>query len=71
MISPEASSAPQDAQGVCWRSGAAKALTSWHVLPGVTGRYSAHASPDELAADIRQFFRPLRPTIDTSTDQEK
>ena len=27
----------------------------------MTGHYSAHTHPDELAADIRRFFRPLRP----------
>jgi len=36
-------------------------ITSWTELPGVTGHYSAHTSPDQLAADIRRFFRPLRP----------
>jgi pimeloyl-ACP methyl ester carboxylesterase len=35
-------------------------ITSWTQLPGVTGHYSAHTNPDELAADIRRFFRPLR-----------
>ena len=35
-------------------------ITSWTELPGVTGHYSAHTNPDELAADIRRFFRPLR-----------
>jgi pimeloyl-ACP methyl ester carboxylesterase len=54
------------------------AITSWHTLPGVTGHYSAHTNPDELAADIRQFFRPLRPaahanpgTVLTLSDKEK
>jgi hypothetical protein len=48
------------------------AITSWHVLPGVTGHYSAHTHPGHLAADIRQFFRPLRPaTTGNATDQEK
>jgi hypothetical protein len=36
-------------------------ITSWNELPGVTGHYSAHTNPDQLAADIRGFFRPLRP----------
>ena len=36
-------------------------ITSWTELPGVTGHYSAHTDPGQLAADIRQFFRPLRP----------
>jgi hypothetical protein len=36
------------------------AITSWHVLPGVTGHYSARTHPGQLAADIRQFFRPIR-----------
>ena len=36
-------------------------ITSWTELPGVTGHYSAHTSPDQLAGDIRRFFRPLRP----------
>jgi hypothetical protein len=31
----------------------------------VTGHYSAHTNPDELAADIRRFFRPLRPAAAT------
>src|ERR1700733_742684 len=35
-------------------------ITSWSELPGVTGHYSAHTSPDQLADDIRRFFRPLR-----------
>jgi hypothetical protein len=39
------------------------AIASWTTLPGVTGHYSAHTSPDQLAADIRRFFRPLRPAI--------
>ena len=36
-------------------------ITSWNKLPGVTGHYSAHTSPDQLASDIRRFFRALRP----------
>jgi epoxide hydrolase len=36
-------------------------ITSWNELPGVTGHYSAHTNPDQLAGDIRGFFRPLRP----------
>jgi hypothetical protein len=35
-------------------------------LPGVTGHYSAYTNPDELARDIRRFFRPLR----TATSKE-
>jgi hypothetical protein len=42
-------------------------ITSWTELPGVTGHYSAHTHPDQLAADIRSFFRPLRPVDRTST----
>ena len=42
-------------------------ITSWNELPGVTGHYSAHTNPDELAADIRRFFRPLRPATTTTT----
>jgi pimeloyl-ACP methyl ester carboxylesterase len=42
-------------------------ITSWNELPGVTGHYSAHTNPDQLAADIRRFFRPLRPTATTNT----
>jgi pimeloyl-ACP methyl ester carboxylesterase len=42
-------------------------ITSWTELPGVTGHYSAHTHPDQLAADIRSFFRPLRPVTRTST----
>ena len=26
----------------------------------MTGHYSAYTNPDQLAADIRRFFRPLR-----------
>jgi epoxide hydrolase len=37
-------------------------IISWTRLPGVTGHYSAYTNPDELAADIRRFFRPLRAT---------
>jgi hypothetical protein len=40
-------------------------ITSWTELPGVVGHYSAHTSPDQLAADIRRFFRPLRPASAT------
>jgi epoxide hydrolase len=40
-------------------------ITSWSRLPGVTGHYSAYTSPDQLAADIRRFFRPLRPSATT------
>jgi pimeloyl-ACP methyl ester carboxylesterase len=35
-------------------------ITSWNMLPGVTGHYSAHTNPDQLAGDIRRFFHPLR-----------
>jgi pimeloyl-ACP methyl ester carboxylesterase len=42
-------------------------ITSWNELPGVTGHYSAHTNPDELAADVRRFFRPLRPATTTTT----
>ena len=41
-------------------------ITSWNTLPGVTGHYSADTNPDQLAADIRRFFRPLRPTAATN-----
>jgi uncharacterized protein (TIGR03086 family) len=37
-------------------------ITSWTELAGVSGHYSAHTNPDQLAADIRRFFRPLRAT---------
>jgi pimeloyl-ACP methyl ester carboxylesterase len=40
-------------------------ITSWNELPGVTGHYSAYTNPDQLAADIRRFFRPLRPAVTT------
>ena len=30
----------------------------------MTGHYSAYTSPDQLAADIRRFFRPLRSSVD-------
>jgi epoxide hydrolase len=42
-------------------------ITAWTELPGVAGHYSAHTNPDELAADIRRFFRPLRPVRANST----
>ncbi len=41
-------------------------ITSWTELPGVTGHYSAYTNPDQLAADIRRFFRPLRPVATTN-----
>jgi epoxide hydrolase len=41
-------------------------IVSWTTLPGVVGHYSAHTHPDQLAADIRGFFRPLR----SATDKE-
>ena len=41
-------------------------ITSWTELPGVTGHYSAHTHPDQLASDIRSFFHPLRPATPTS-----
>jgi pimeloyl-ACP methyl ester carboxylesterase len=41
-------------------------ISSWTELPGVAGHYSAHTHPDQLAADIRSFFRPLRPATATS-----
>jgi pimeloyl-ACP methyl ester carboxylesterase len=40
-------------------------ITSWNHLPEVTGHYSAYTNPDQLAADIRRFFRPLRPSVTT------
>jgi epoxide hydrolase len=40
-------------------------ITSWTSLPGVAGHYSAYTNPDQLAADIRRFFRPLRPSVTT------
>jgi epoxide hydrolase len=46
-------------------------ITSWNELPGVSGHYSAHTNPDELADDIRRFFRPLRPTAPTNTTTTK
>jgi pimeloyl-ACP methyl ester carboxylesterase len=42
-------------------------ITSWTELPDVAGHYSAHTHPDQLAADIRSFFRPLRPATTTAT----
>jgi hypothetical protein len=35
------------------------------------GHYSAHTNPDQLAADIRAFFRPLRsaPTTNQTSDR--
>jgi pimeloyl-ACP methyl ester carboxylesterase len=45
-------------------------ITSWTELPGVTGHYSAHTHPDQLAADIRRFFRPLRPAASTGTSTD-
>jgi pimeloyl-ACP methyl ester carboxylesterase len=46
-------------------------ITSWTELPGVTGHYSAHTHPDQLAADIRRFFRPLRPASNGTSDVTK
>jgi epoxide hydrolase len=40
-------------------------ITSWTDLPGVVGHYAAHTNPDQLADDIRRFFRPLRPNTPT------
>jgi pimeloyl-ACP methyl ester carboxylesterase len=42
-------------------------IRSWHVLPGTNGHYTAHTDTAALAADIREFFRPLRP----ADNQEK
>ena len=44
-------------------------ITSWNALPGVTGHYSADTNPDQLAADIRRFFRPLRPAAATKRNR--
>jgi pimeloyl-ACP methyl ester carboxylesterase len=46
-------------------------ITSWNELPGVTGHYAAHTHPSQLAADIRRFFRPLRPTSATNPTKEQ
>jgi pimeloyl-ACP methyl ester carboxylesterase len=45
-------------------------IQAWHILPGTTGHYTAHTNTAELAADIREFFRPLRSTT-TNTNQKK
>lgn len=45
-------------------------ITSWTELPGVVGHYSAHTNPDALAADIRRFFRPLRPSTTATINKE-
>jgi pimeloyl-ACP methyl ester carboxylesterase len=45
-------------------------IVSWTELPGVVGHYSAYTNPDELAADIRRFFRPLRPGTPTISNKE-
>jgi epoxide hydrolase len=45
-------------------------ITSWTELPGVTGHYSAHTNPDELARDIRRFFRPLRTATGLAASKE-
>jgi hypothetical protein len=45
-------------------------ITSWTELPGVTGHYSAYTSPDELARDIRRFFRPLRTAAGLAASKE-
>ena len=44
-------------------------ITSWTELPGVTGHYSAYTNPDELARDIRRFFRPLRTATSLDTNR--
>jgi pimeloyl-ACP methyl ester carboxylesterase len=46
-------------------------IQSWHVLAGTSGHYTAHTNTAELAADIRQFFAPLRTATTTTNDQEK
>ena len=47
-------------------------IRSWNVLPGTVGHYTAHTNTAEIAADIRAFFKPLRPeTTTTTTNQEK
>jgi pimeloyl-ACP methyl ester carboxylesterase len=45
-------------------------ITSWTELPGVTGHYSAYTNPDELARDIRRFFRPLRTAAGLAASKE-
>jgi len=45
-------------------------ITSWTELPGVTGHYSAYTNPDELARDIRSFFRPLRTAAGLAASKE-
>ncbi|HEX9042142.1 MAG TPA: epoxide hydrolase [Trebonia sp.] len=45
-------------------------ITSWTELPGVTGHYSAYTNPDQLARDIRRFFRPLRPATVPADSKE-
>ncbi len=45
-------------------------ITSWTELPGVMGHYSAYTNPDQLAADVRRFFRPLRTPASTATSKE-
>jgi epoxide hydrolase len=45
-------------------------ITSWTELPGVTGHYSAYTNPDQLAHDIRRFFRPLRPATAPAASKE-
>ena len=45
-------------------------ITSWTELPGVVGHYSAHTDPDALAADIRRFYHPLRPTVTSRANKE-
>jgi epoxide hydrolase len=44
-------------------------IASWVELAALTGHYTAHTNPDELANDIRRFFRPLRLTS-TATGKE-
>ena len=44
-------------------------ITSWTELPGVTGHYSAYTNPDQLARDIRRFFRPLRTATSLDTNR--
>ena len=46
-------------------------ITSWNELSGVIGHYSAYTNPNELAADIRCFFRPLRPSTQSAKNNKE
>ncbi len=48
-----------------------EAITSWHVLPGVTGHYSAHTIPTSSPPTSGTSSARYAPSRPTATDQEK